>query len=451
VSIMRDFAHLTEARQWLGLSIAILLLSAAAIVLIAGCNFPPSQSETQPELATGTPPVPQPTSAPTDAAPLEPSTITLTIWTTEAFSPTRVVTSGLILAQEAASFEEAHPDTQLHFIVKKPYGKGGILDFLLNTQAVVPQLLPDLVMIDIDELHTATQAGLAQPLEELLPPDLVSDLYPFARDGATYDGHLYGLQIQADLEHLAYDTGKMAVPPSSWPGVLSNPGPYIFPAGGQAGLVNDAFLIQYLALRPWPVKDNPDAPFLDADSLTAVLQYYQDGASRGIFPADILDYHTTGESWRDYLEGQAAMTHVSAHQYLEERDLSPSSAAASIPAINGGAPAISQGWGLVLVATEPARQAAAIDWMVRLLSPETNAALNRATDYLPTRQAALVQWDRGDSYTPFAHQQLQTVQPRPSIPNFALTAGVLQQAVEEVLTGSATPEEAASQAIENTQ
>ena len=451
MSIMRDSSHPSGTTQWLGMSISILLLSAAIVALLAGCNPLPLQTTTQPQMATGTPALPQPTSFPTDAALPEPSVITLTIWTTDVLSPTQVLTSGLILAQEATAFEAAHPDTQLQFIVKKPHGKGGILDFLLNTQAVVPQLLPDLVFIDLSELNTAVQAGLAQPLDGLLPTELVSDLYPFARDAATFDDRLYGLQIQADLEHLAYDTGKMAVPPSSWPGVLSNPGPYIFPAGGQAGLVNDAFLIQYLSLRPWPSDDDPDAPFLDAESLTAVLQYYQDGASRGIFPADILDYHTTSESWRDYLQGQAAMTHVSAHQYLEDHDISPSSAAALIPAINGGAPAFSQGWGMVLVTTEPEHQSTAIDWMVQLMEPETNAALNRATNYLPTRQAALVRWDRGDSYTPFAHQQLQMARPRPAIPNFALTASVLQQAVEDVLAGSATPEEAASQAIEQAQ
>jgi maltose-binding protein MalE len=145
------------------------------------------------------------------------------------------------------------------------------------------------------------------------------------------------------------------------------------------------------------------------------------------------------------------MTHVSAHQYLNDGDLSPGSAAAPIPAINGGAPAFSRGWGIALITVEPAHQAAAIDWMVQLMIPETNAALNRATNYLPTRQAALVHWDQGGSYTPFAHQQLQTIQPLPTIPNYAVIAGVLQDAVEDVLSGSATPEEAASQAIERAQ
>ena len=138
-------------------------------------------------------------------------------------------------------------------MLKKPYGKGGILDFLLTTSSVVPELLPDLVLIDVDELDAAVQAGLVQPLDDLLPGELQADLYAFARQANTLDGRLYGLQIRADLDHLVYNTGRMTIPPRSWPGVLSNPGPYIFPAGGQSGLVNDAFLAQYLAARAEPV------------------------------------------------------------------------------------------------------------------------------------------------------------------------------------------------------
>jgi multiple sugar transport system substrate-binding protein len=404
-----------------------------------------------PAVPTDTPSPSQPTAIPTDTIPLAPVVITLTVWTTEAFSPTQVITAEKILAQAVADFEASQPDVRLEFVLKKPYGKGGVLDYLSTTSAVVPELLPDLAVLDVNELSVAVQAGLVQPLDDLLPADLVLDLYPPARDASTFDGRLYGLQLQADLDHLVYSTGRMSLPPSSWPGVLSNPGPYLFPAGGQAGLVNDAFLIQYLAAKPWPSEENPEDPFLDADGLVAVLQYYQDGASRGIFPIDILDHHTTADSWRAYLAGQATMTQVSAHQYLGERDRVPSSAAAPIPAINGPAAGINRGWALALVTTDPVRQSAAEAFMTQLMDPETNAAWGRANDYLPTRQAALVHWDTGDSYTPFIHQQLQMARPRPAIPNYARTGAALQQAVEDVLTGVATPEEAAAQAIENAQ
>jgi maltose-binding protein MalE len=46
---------------------------------------------------------------------------------------------------------------------------------------------------------------------------------------------------------------------------------------------------------------------------------------------------------------------------------------------------------------------------------------------------------------------LESAQPRPRLPNYAQVAAALQQAVEDVLTGTATPEEAAAGAIENTQ
>jgi ABC-type glycerol-3-phosphate transport system substrate-binding protein len=277
----------------------------------------------------------------------------------------------------------------------------------------------------------------------------VADLYPFAKDARTFDGRLFGLQFLADLDHLAYNTGRMTVPPSSWPGVLSNPGPYLFPAGGQAGLVNDAFLVQYLAVRPWSPENGADEPFLEETSLVAVLQFYQDGVSRGIFPAEILDYHTADDCWRVYLEGQTAMTQVSAHRYLVERHRAQSSAMAPIPAFDGPAAPISRGWALALTTSDPARQSAAMDFVSQLMIPETNAAWNLASGLLPTRQTALTHWDQEDSYTPFAHQQLQAAQPRPAFPNYTRTAAALQQAIVDVLTGNATPEEAAAKAIED--
>jgi ABC-type glycerol-3-phosphate transport system substrate-binding protein len=224
-------------------------------------------------------------------------------------------------------------------------------------------------------------------------------------------------------------------------------GPYVFPAGGQAGMVNDAFLIQYLAVHPWPPGGNANEPFLDQDSLVAVLQFYLDGVSRGIFPVDIVDYHTTDSCWRDYLDGNAAITQVSASRYLAERDRTQSSSAAPIPGINGPAASISRGWALALVTADPARQSLAAEFLSQFLAPETNAAWNRAAGYLPTRQSSLATWGEGDGYTPFIGQQLQTAQPRPLVPSYAQVATALQDAVNAVLTGAATPEQAAAQAI----
>jgi ABC-type glycerol-3-phosphate transport system substrate-binding protein len=373
--------------------------------------------------------------------------MTLTIWTTTSFSPTQAITTGQILAQQAATFEAAHPRVRLKFVLKEPYGKGGLLDFLLSSGAVVPELLPDLIVIDVDELGSAVQSGLIQPLDGLVPTDIQADLYPFAREATSFDGRLYGLQFQADLDHLVYNTGKMTFPPHSWSGVLSNPGPYLFPAGGKAGLVNDSFLAQYLAVRDQPDSNQADRPFLDANDLTTVLQFYQDAMFKGVVPAKVANYHTTDDAWNDYLAGQAALVQVSAHRYLLDRARLSSSAVAPIPAVNGPAAPISRGWALALVATDPGRQAAAGELMAQLMDPTTNAAWNQAAGYLPTRMAAMAGWRPGDSYSRFIQQQLQGAHPRPLLTGYTQIAAALQEAVIAVLNGAVAPQEAATQAV----
>lgn len=440
-----------------GLGLALALLSAAAALLLGGCDL----DLTSLPLGSGTPtrapataeptaePAGEPTAPAADSSPPPPTVVSLTVWTTEAFSPTEAITTGQILAREVATFEADHPDLMVEFVLKKPYGKGGILDYLLTTGAVVPDLLPDVAFVDIDELPAAVQGGVVQPLDDLLPPELAADLYAFARRGATFDERLMGLQFQADLDHLVYNTGVLAVPPRSWPGVLSNAGPYIFPAGGQGGLVNDDFLIQYLAVRPWPALGGPQQGFLDAASVAAVLQFYQDGVTRGVFPAGILEYHDNEACWADYLAGRASLTHVSARRYMADREQLQSSAVAPIPGINGATSAIGRGWALVLVASDPARQALAVEFMARLLEPEVNAAWNQAAGMLPTRQSVLATSETQDSYERFIHQQLTAAQPRPRLPNYAQVAAALQNAVQDVVAGTQSPEEAAAEILEN--
>jgi len=444
------------------LSLVLILLSVVAAMLLGACDLLPATPTPQPGDGSGsldeTPSAGQPTAGPTsaEATPGGSTVMTLTMWTTESFSPTQAITSGQILAGQVAGFEADHPDVRVEFQLKAPYGRGGILDYLLVTSPVVPELLPDLAVIDVDELMTAVQAGVLQPLDNQVSPELVADLYPFARQGASFDEQLWGLQFWAELNHLVYNTGQLTVPPRSWPGVLSSPGIYAFPAGGQGGLVNDSFLVQYLAVRPWPSESDPDAPFLDFDSLTAVLQFYRDGVSRGVFSPGILDYHTVDDCWSAYITGEADLAHISARRYLLEGEELPSAAVAPIPAINGAGPPIGRGWALVLVASDPERQSLAVELMERWMAAEANANWNRAAGYLPTRQAATlvlseaVESGEAESYLRFVDEQLQAAQPRPRLSNYTQVAAALQEAVEDVVSGAAMPEEAAARIIQST-
>jgi maltose-binding protein MalE len=86
-----------------------------------------------------------------------------------------------------------------------------------------------------------------------------------------------------------------------------------------------------------------------------------------------------------------------------------------------------------------------IEW---LMVPDNNAAWNGAAAYLPTRYAAFRSIGDSDPYWPFLEHQLEIAVPPPDFPEYDQVARVLQQAVIEVLSEEATPEEAASAAID---
>jgi len=424
------------------------LISFLTAMGLAGCDLlskssVPSQTETP--IATT---VPRPTAPSMPAypppAPTVSSTTGLTIWTTEAFFPTQDTASGQLLAEQWQAFEEAHPNVKLQYILKKPHGKGGILNFLKTASVAAPTVLPDLVILDTLELKEAAQAELIQPLDDLISSEVLQDLFPFARHSP--EGQLVGLQFEADVEHLIYNTNKIENPPTTWRDVLSGGATYIFPAGGKGELVNDAFMIQYLAAGG-QVLDKSGKPALDKNVLVEVLQFYKDCLEAGVVPVSVLEFEDLEDCWGVYVSAQAAMSNVSSAKYLANRSVLKNTSFAAIPTRDGNVATLSKGWALAIVTDDPSQQAIAAQFIEWLLTPQNNAKWNLAAGHLPTRKAAFEYLGIADPYFPFARQQLENVHPRPMGPAYEKISRALQRAVQDVLKGEASPQEAAEAVI----
>jgi ABC-type glycerol-3-phosphate transport system substrate-binding protein len=373
---------------------------------------------------------------------------TLTLWTAEPFSPAQADASGQILGQQIEAFTDAHPDVVVEYVLKKPYGKGGILNFLLTTNEAVPAAMPDLVAIDTIELEAAAQAGLLQPLDELISTELQEDLFPFAQQVGHFEDQLVGLQFETDIEHLIYNTNKLEEVPLTWTDVLTDEVSYVFPAGGREGLVNDAFIIQYLALGGQLV-DETGQPALNEELVTQVLQFYRDGYELGVIPPSVLEFETLDDCWPVYLSAEVAMTNVGSRRYFADRELLMYTQFASIPTRDGNVTTLSQGWAWAIVTLDPARQALSAQLIEWLMEPENSAEWNLAAGHLPTRKAAFEVLGSEDSYYPFLSKQLEGALPRPAGAVYSNVARVLQQGVERVMAGETTPQEAAKAVIES--
>jgi ABC-type glycerol-3-phosphate transport system substrate-binding protein len=106
---------------------------------------------------------------------------------------------------------------------------------------------------------------------------------------------------------------------------------------------------------------------------------------------------------------------------------------------------LGRGWLMVLVTEDPIRQVSAARLLTWWLTPQQNAALSQAMNWLPPGRAAFAQWQRDGRYYPFVQAQLESAQPQPALP--PTRAEALSAAIGQVLRGDQTAQEAAAQVM----
>ncbi len=432
--------------------LALLLFAGGCtpqIIVTATPAAPTATGTSVTEDVVATPPPPLMTQVP-PAGEIPPAgakaAIPLTLWTVEAVSSLAEGEAGRVFDEGLSAFEVAYPDVSVSVIVKNASGKGSVLDYLRTASQAAPSVLPDVAVLNTVDLTQVARAGIIVPLDDLVSPFLADDLLPAARAAGTVDGQLVGIPFEMDVEHLIYNTNKVASPPVDWTDVISANTSYVFPAKGKNGLVNDAFLIQYLALGG-RLQDEEGRPTLDEQPLRAVLDYYRQGMEAGVIPPTVLDVGDPDDVWPDYVSAQVGMTHVNTHRFLTDRAVLRTTQFADIPTRDGTPLTIGRGRALVIVTRDPARQMMALRFIEWLMAPDNNATWNRTTAHLPTRYAVFDLIGNDDPYWPFLQHQLEIAVPPPAFPGYDQIGRVLQQAVVEVLSDEATPEEATAAAI----
>ena len=415
----------------------------------AESNQGPAASENtvtvQSEPTPATPSSPNPTA--TDVSNTQP--ITLTFWTVEPVSPLADGESGEFFQASLEAFERDNPDIRVELLVKKASGKGGVVDFLRTGGEVAPSILPDVVVMDATVLSQAYADDLTQSLDGRLDRSIVQDLLPAARRMGTVEDTLAGVPLGIEMEHTVYNTLTYTSTMVLWADVLTQSNAYVFPAKGINGLVNDITLSQYFT-SGGELVDDEGQPTIDDRVLQDVLEFYRQAREKGILPDAILETATTEELWPVYLEGTARVSQVSVRQFLTDRELLNNTAVGPLPMqeTTNTAAGVMHGWVLVLITEDVDRHDAALRLMEFFLSTGQNANWNRINKSIPVRDTAFQQLAGDDPYWLFLTEQLNTARPEPRFPGYDRVGRILQQAVEQVLRGEATPEEATLTAID---
>ena len=439
----------------LTLSHVLISLMAVAVVALAACSVAPSPTASTPATGPTFTPVstvvtettPSPSPAPTE---LRPAHITLTVWGPIQFSPGETDSGRSVLQAQYEDFVAGNEGVDVEYVPKAPYGESGVLDFLLAAAYAAPGVLPDLAIVDTVELEALVKEGLAQPIAGPTAAALTTDLYPFASGACTFDGELRGIQFEADIEHLIYYTEVLEEPPPTWAELFSGPISYTFPAGGENGLVNDAFLIQYLA-QGGQFFDQEGKPTLDSSALQRVLRLYDALRIWNVSPPKIRELSSLEDCWKAYSEGNITVSHVSSWRYLTSLPVMQETSFAAIPTETGIPATMARGWAFVIVTASPYRQEAARSLIEWLMTPQNLAQWSEASNHLPARPSALRLTGWPLDYARFLDTQLANAYHRPSTPEFERVGRALQVAVQDVLSGEKTPRQATTQAVEDLQ
>jgi len=435
---------LRARHNWVRDSISafVLLCTAGLLACVAATPFaqPLEPTATLPSSTLAPPstlPLPILTrEPPTRTPPATPSLVTVTLWTTEELAP-GATPAGQVLKNQLDAFTAAHPYIRIEVVLKKPYGKGGMLDFLLTTSAVLPTQLPDLVTLDVVEVPVAARANLLQPLELWLPDDLKKDFFPFAFRAAHYQNRWVTVPFVLDTHHLVYNKAIVKKPPATWDEFLKQKTAMLLPLAG-----DDAFVLQYLALAstgdgfmPLPT---------DAARLTQVLTFFKRARDLNLLPETAITVKGSDEAWQLFATNQVAMVQVAASRYLAERDRVPQAAFAAVPTRDGKIATVTSGWAFAMVTRDPVHQAAATRLIQWLMQSDRLALWLRAARRLPATRAMLPLVIEPPEYAAFLRETLeQSAYWAAAMPHETQAANAWRAAIAAVWKGTTTPEDAA--------
>ncbi len=322
-------------------------------------------------------------------------------------------------------------------VIKARYGRGGLVDFLRTTGSAAPNLLPDLIVLDAAELEAAAALNLLQPLDTLVDPAMLGRLYPFARLSGQIDGQTLAVLFASDLRHAVFDQERVEFTPANWPQLLARHTTYSFPLYGSDGAAADQLESALLVALSHYLSAGGKIDLatrrltLEPEPLTTLAAFYRDGAARGILPSRATGNARAADSWADFLDGAAPVAEVSARRYMAERAALSKGAYTASPGAEGMAPPIASGWGLAIVARDPARQAMAASLINWLLDPVRAGAWAQSAGWLPTQPGAWEIW-KADHYTAFLQRQLAAAVPLPvnsDATRFSLSLQRVQTAV----------------------
>lgn len=346
------------------------------------------------------------------------------------------------LEDEIDRFRGTYSAVNLEFRYRR-FQPGEQVRELALVQEIAPTVLPDLTLMQEDELAIAVDFGLLQPLEEWIPNDILAEMPSNLLALGQNEDIQYGLPYLITLNHMVYNSAHFESPPATFADILTAKPQLLFPAGVNEQAVNDFLLSQYLAAGGY-LTDTNNNPALDETIVTAIYAFYEEALIEGIYDNGLLNYTVVGGYLERISSLENAVAFVDSSTYLRERNRRLS--ATEVSFIITQTPtrfSLLDGWVWVLLTEDPARQALAQNFVNEMMRLDTLSRLADGLYFLPSRANAMRLME-DDPYFVAMRTLLISARYVSIIERNSAAARALQEGFEAVLQGTSAGDAAAA-------
>ncbi len=435
----------------------LLALLVAASIIIGGCAPAPTAAPQAPAAAPTTAPAAAPTTAPAAA----PVTIHVLTMDQAGLKPAEI-------DQIARDFETLNPDIK---VAMEYVSYDNVHDKIVTGMAATPPAY-DAAMLDVIWPDEFIKAGYLADVTNRITPEMKSGMFPASWNGVTRNGKVYGMPWLMDVKYFMYNKDMLtkagiSAPPTTWEELVD-----------QAKIIKQKGIAEFPIIWSWNQKEgvvcdftvllfgNKDGAFLDAngkptfnnDAGVQVLTWMKQTLDQGLSnPASVSSDENAVEA--DFLAGKSAFAVNWLFQYSDSNDATKSqivgqAAFAPMPVFKAGADAGIKGSSVdgssafAIMATSPY-----IDqtwkWLTYLASNEVQTKFS--AEMLPVWQTdfqgdALKQLEAATPTNPVTVPaflaQFPYANERPTVAYYNEGSAALQLAIQQALTGVATPKDA---------
>jgi ABC-type glycerol-3-phosphate transport system substrate-binding protein len=437
----------------LGMRFIVVLFGLMAGLSLTACEAQtaaPTSAPTLESIASITPRVVIQVPTPSPTLTVQPPVTVpanIVVWWPEPLAPIDNTVVNDLLAAQIIAFETANGTAQVERRLKRVSDTGGIMSTLRTASAVAPGAMPDLTLIRREDLLTAVQAGLVQPLEGWASSAIVGDLTSLSNSVlqlGQVNGRLYGIPYTLEIQHVVYRVDNGEEPFETWrfDDVLQREMSFAF-AAGNASPVNNVFFAQYLAAGGTPPQDGTLT--LNTQALREVLRFYEEARAEALLDTNVLSYLSFNDYQPAFINGTLDAIVSNSTNFLQLRAQGYSVSAAPLPTESGQGATVLNGWMWVMTTSNSDRQAAAIQFLNWMMGGDRQGQFARAISMLPSQRSALRSWGSGDETL----VNLVSNATLPLAPDDGGTlARAMQNALAAVLRGERTANEATQDVVE---